>query len=340
MFCTHGDKTIIRQILYLSLVFVKLHRGSHSVGVRATFCLSLEKAITPYSMLLEVAFIFLWRFDRFRVMVSNMTSRSHSLDKPHSVELPWMSDQFDEETANDTQHSQEPDIHALARLKPAFPASERLQTERPLGSAWTVMADSHIPCHSHAVPLRVLIVSFPIWFSECGRVWFTHAKPFPCHAKNMSFWKRPLKATAGVQHGVCELASAVQRRHVGNLPAFDTVGEWQGSDRVVAGSRHGMCESVLSLQAVLAPSLTDWMHLCKPDFAANTTSLSQCISYQHIWLRHFFFDHTNVIFCYWHEIAQNKYRIGKLYKNLKAMQNVPLSHTHTHTHTACIWNVT
>jgi hypothetical protein len=38
---------------------------------------------------------------------------------------------------------------------------------------------------------------------------------------------------------MCELALAVLRRHVGDLPAFR---EWQGRDRVAAGERHGMCE--------------------------------------------------------------------------------------------------
>jgi hypothetical protein len=45
---------------------------------------------------------------------------------------------------------------------------------------------------------------------------------------------------------MCELASAVLRRHVGDLPAFE---EWQGRSRVAAGSREGggmgrqvMCE--------------------------------------------------------------------------------------------------
>jgi hypothetical protein len=47
---------------------------------------------------------------------------------------------------------------------------------------------------------------------------------------------------AGERQGMCELASAVQRRHVGGLPTYSTVGEWQGSGRVAAGERHGMCE--------------------------------------------------------------------------------------------------
>jgi hypothetical protein len=131
MFWTHGDKTTIRKILYLFLMCVKLHRGPHFIGGRAAFCSSLE--------LMEVTFFFLRRFDRFRVMASPyMASRSHSLDTPHSVELLWTNDQPDEETATDnTQRSQEPYIHAPARLKPAFPASER-----PLGSGCSESAGS------------------------------------------------------------------------------------------------------------------------------------------------------------------------------------------------------
>jgi hypothetical protein len=52
---------------------------------------------------------------------------------------------------------------------------------------------------------------FPIWFTECGRVWFTRAMPHLCHATTMPFWKWLLKAMA--QHGMgmawhrmCELA--------------------------------------------------------------------------------------------------------------------------------------
>jgi hypothetical protein len=47
--------------------------------------------------------------------------------------------------------------------------------------------------------------------------------PHPCHATTMQFWKRLLKATPQrdmVMALHCELSSAVQRRHVGDLPAF------------------------------------------------------------------------------------------------------------------------
>jgi hypothetical protein len=89
----------------------------------------------------------------------------------------------------------------------------------------------------HAVPLpcrpaKGLDCVFPIWFTQCGRVWFAHALPFPYRSPAMPR-KRPLKATAGERHGMCELASAVQRRYVGDLPAFGIVGEWQGRGRCV-----------------------------------------------------------------------------------------------------------
>jgi hypothetical protein len=84
----------------------------------------------------------------------------------------------------------------------------------------------------HAVPMpfpcrsaKCLDCVFPIWFTQCGRVRFTHAMPFPCHTTTMPFRKLPLKATsqrgmrtAWERHGMCELGSAGYRRHVGDLP--------------------------------------------------------------------------------------------------------------------------
>jgi hypothetical protein len=72
------------------------------------------------------------------------------------------------------------------------------------------------PCH--AVLLKGLDCVFPTWFTQCSHVWFIHAMPWPCHSE--SDFSRPRHSAAWAWHGVCELASAVQRRHMGDLSAF------------------------------------------------------------------------------------------------------------------------
>ena len=79
--------------------------------------------------------------------------------------------------------------------------------------------DSHIACRAHAIPLpcraaKRLECVFPIWFTQCGRVWFTLAMPCSDHAVL-------LKATA--QHG--RLSTA--RRCCG-LEKNGMVGAWYG----------------------------------------------------------------------------------------------------------------
>jgi hypothetical protein len=99
------------------------------------------------------------------------------------------------------------------------------------------------PCCSHAVPLpcrsyKGLDCVFPIWFTQCGRVWFTHTMPFPCCSPAMPryaflkatsqcngrvvavSWQSDGMGTAWERHCVRELTLAVPKRHVGNLSAF------------------------------------------------------------------------------------------------------------------------
>ena len=66
------------------------------------------------------------------------------------------------------------------------------------------------PCRAHAIPLpcratKSLECVFPIWFTQCGRVWFTLSMPCPCHAPTMLFFSRPQHSTT--QHG--HLSTAV-----------------------------------------------------------------------------------------------------------------------------------
>jgi hypothetical protein len=65
------------------------------------------------------------------------------------------------------------------------------------GYCWTLKPSLNVPCR----PLlcraaKRLDCVFPIWFTQCGRVWFTHVMPWQCHTTTMPFWKRLLKATA------------------------------------------------------------------------------------------------------------------------------------------------
>ena len=61
------------------------------------------------------------------------------------------------------------------------------------------------------MPFRVtngLECVFPIWFTQCGHVWFTLSTPCPCHTLTMPFFSRPWHSTG------------VKRRPAGYLPAF------------------------------------------------------------------------------------------------------------------------
>jgi hypothetical protein len=72
------------------------------------------------------------------------------------------------------------------------------------------------PCRAHAVPMpfpcpyraaKGLECVFPIWFTQCGRVWFTFAMPCPCHALTMPFFSRPRhgQSMAWAWHGMASV---------------------------------------------------------------------------------------------------------------------------------------
>jgi hypothetical protein len=82
-----------------------------------------------------------------------------------------------------------------------------------------------MPFLSHAVSLTVWIVSFPFHVHSVT-VYDSHmpcrarAMPRPCRSESDFSTPWHSAAWAGHWHGMRELASAVQRRHVGYLPAF------------------------------------------------------------------------------------------------------------------------
>jgi hypothetical protein len=116
------------------------------------------------------------------------------------------------------------------------------------------MANLRLIHTHHAFPLRVCVVSFPFALHSAA-VFDSH---MPCQSPTMarichpeSDFSRPRqgrgrvaagsrqvrgRVAVGERHSMCELASAVQRRHMG---------EHAENGRVAAGDRHGMCESAL-----------------------------------------------------------------------------------------------
>jgi hypothetical protein len=95
------------------------------------------------------------------------------------------------------------------------------------------------PCRSLAVPLPCRSdKGFPIWFTQCGRVWFTHKADshIPCH-------------------GMCESNTAslckskTQSKPLAERHGRGTAWERHGNGMGTAWERHGMCESAFILPA-------------------------------------------------------------------------------------------
>ena len=75
----------------------------------------------------------------------------------------------------------------------------------------SVKADSKTACRAHAVPLpcraaKGLECVFSIWFTQCGRVWFTLVMPRPCYALTMPFFLRLQHSTAVSRRPCCAVA--------------------------------------------------------------------------------------------------------------------------------------
>ena len=76
----------------------------------------------------------------------------------------------------------------------------------------SLKTNSHIARRAHAVPLlcratKGLEYIFPIWFTQCGRVWFTLAMPRPCHAVPWPWEEWHGQSMAWARHGKCESAT-------------------------------------------------------------------------------------------------------------------------------------
>jgi hypothetical protein len=123
---------------------------------------------------------------------------------------------------------------------------------RIIWQIWRIKADSHIACRAHAVPLpcraaKGLECFSPIWFTQCGRVWFTLAMPRPCHALTMPrpWEERHGQSMAWTRHGKCESHTAALCKSNGSQTHSKPLAAPHG--RGTAWARHAMCESALTV---------------------------------------------------------------------------------------------
>ena len=94
------------------------------------------------------------------------------------------------------------------------------------------------PCRTHAVPLprraaKGLECAFPIWFTQCGRVWFTLAMPCPCYAPTMPFFSRPQHSVAVERRPRCAVAFPGGKERPGvtlNPHPLPVPWSWKGID--------------------------------------------------------------------------------------------------------------
>ena len=117
------------------------------------------------------------------------------------------------------------------------------------------------PCRAHGVPLSCLAAKglecvFPIWFTQCCRVWFTLAVPCPCHAPTMPFFSRPQHSTAVSRRPHC--VNQMGKTHSKLLAARH--------GRATAWARHAMCESALRL---IITTYKTFVSLCPPVLSHN-----------------------------------------------------------------------
>ena len=145
----------------------------------------------------------------------------------------------------------------------------RSDSSNQMDTISSLKADSHRACRTHAVPLpcraaKGLECVFPIWFTQCGRVWFTLA--LPCHVLTMPFFSMPRHSTAVSRRPCCAVAL---RRTVWSEHGTGAAWAWHASvnqtrphcvnqmgkthskrlaarhGRGTAWARHAMCESAL-----------------------------------------------------------------------------------------------
>jgi hypothetical protein len=118
-------------------------------------------------------------------------------------------------------------------LRPITPAKLSQMTQDQYRTLDIINANSHIPSRSHAVPLLCRagkgtdFLSHIMYIVRTFLIHTCHAALMPCRAHAMprpfrseSDFSRPRHSAAWARHDMCDIASAVQRRHVDALSAL------------------------------------------------------------------------------------------------------------------------
>ena len=150
--------------------------------------------------------------------------------------------------------------------------------------------------HGHGILCVNLIYTVRIWFTQCGRVWFTFDMPCPCHAPTMPFFSRPqqntavfrrpcsavaLRRTAWSEHGI-DMANVNQTR----LHCVNQMGKTHSKilavrhGRGTAWARHSNVNRPL-LDGVPCSCLAGWPHKPAVVLYLNSTTFPPSLEASH-----------------------------------------------------------
>ena len=153
---------------------------------------------------------------------------------------------------------------------------------------------------------------FPIWFTQCGRVWFTLAMPCPCHAPTMPFFSRlrhsnavyrqpcctvALRRTAWSEHGMTSVNQT--RPHcVNQMGKTHSKPLAARHGRGTAWALRAMCESALTLRIAQRYCNLVLKFRNLHSFLNPTTLISWIFQRDHLWLTEIILNERRTSFAY------------------------------------------
>ena len=151
----------------------------------------------------------------------------------------------------------------------------------------TIKAYLHIRCCAHAVPLPCCATKgsecvFPIWFTQCGCVWFTLAMPCPYHAPTMPFFSSPRHSMAAEGRLVgCQRSASSSGYHsefhkvvIRCIPDSDAGGQFETKHRL-SWMRKRVVAAHYKKDSLLHCGLAVWIFLATMRTFTKDAALSE-----------------------------------------------------------------